>query len=222
MAEATGNSNSKGFVFDSALVTDEINGKVHVKPLCRSYAQRIISAGRLDYLDVNGVHCEVNVFRGAFRNRLLAIALVADYKGMSIALGQDSSGVTWENVTDRYKTIYTALEQSLTVSGSCDFAKVKTTWTAYVDAVKTLIPDMCKTVLNELKNSKDAFLTGDAIPEQQDPLSETGTSPLWVGDRPNTVIGKIMAAVKFSQVNGSMFTGGKINTHGVIYGAVQK
>lgn len=28
MAEATGNS--KGFVFDSALVTDEINGKVHV------------------------------------------------------------------------------------------------------------------------------------------------------------------------------------------------
>ena len=220
MTEATGNSN-KGFVFDSALVTDEINGKVHVKPLCRSYAQRVIGAGKLDYLDVNGVHCEVNVFRGAFRNRLLAIALVADYKAMSLALGQDSSGVTWENVTNRYKTVYTALEQSLTVSGSCDFTKVKATWTAYVDAVKTLIPDMCKDVLNELK-SKDAFLTEDAIPEQQDPLSETGTSPLWVGDRPNIAIGKIMAAVKFSQVNGSMFTGGKINTHGVIYGAVQK
>lgn len=221
MAEATTGNSNKGFVFDSALVTDEINGKVHVKPLCRSYAQRVISAGKLDYLDVNGVHCEVNVFRGAFRNRLLAIALVADYKAMALALGQDSAGVTWENVTDRYKTIYTALEQSLTVSGSCDFAKVKTTWTAYVDAVKTLIPDMCKTVMDALK-SKDAFLTGDAIPEQQDPLSDTGTSPLWVGDRPNTVIGKIMAAVKFSQVNGSMFTGGKINTHGVIYGAVQK
>ena len=220
MAKAT-TGNSKGFVFDSALVTDEVSGKVHVKPLCRSYAQRVISAGKLDYLDENGVHCEVNVFRGAFRNRLLAIALVADYKAMSLALGQDST-VTWENVTDRYKTIYTALEQSLTVSGSCDFAKVKTTWTAYVDAVKTLIPDMCKTVLNELKNSKDAFLTGDAIPEQQDPLSDTGTSPLWVGDRPNIAIGKIMAAVKFSQVNGSMFTGGKIKTHGVIYGAVQK
>ena len=217
MAEATGNSN-KGFVFDATLVTDEVSGKVHVKPLCRCYAQRVISAGRLDYLDVNGVHCEVNVFRGAFRNRLIAIALVADYKAMSLALGQDSTGVTWENVTDRYKTVYTALEQSLTVSGSCDFAKVKATWVGYVSAVKALIPDMCQTVMGELK-SGDAFISGDAIPEQQDPLSETGTSPLWVGDRPNIAIGKIMAAVKFSQVNGSMFTGGKINTHGVIYGA---
>ena len=221
MAEATGNS-SKGFVFDSILTTEEVvKGRVQVKPLCRCYAQRVIAAGKIVYLDENGVHCEINVFRGGFRNRLLAIALVDDYKAMSLALKQDSTGVTWENVTDRYKTVYTALEQSLTISGSCDFTKVKTVWTAYVDAVKTLLPDMCKAVLTELK-SKDAFLAGDAIPKQQDPLSDTGTSPLWVGDRPNIAIGKIMAAVKFSQVNGSMFTGGKINTSGAIYGAVQK
>ena len=223
MAEATNGQNAQMFSFDSVLTTDEVvKGWVHATPLCRSYAQRVIAAGRTNYLDKAGDNVDTNVFTGVFRKRLLAVALVADYKAMCVSLGKDSSGVLWENVVERYSHVYDTWKDSLTLSGSCDFTKVKSVWDKYINAIRREIPTMAQDILKHLSSDTDAFLSGSEIPEQQDPFSPTGTSPLWVGDRPNIAIGKIMAAVKFSQVNGSMFTGGKINTHGVIYGAVQE
>ena len=220
-AQKNAQQNAQQFVFDSVLTTDEVvKGWVHATPLCRSYALRVISAGKTNYLDESGANVDTNVFTGTFRKRLVAVALVADYKAMCVSLGKDSSGVLWENVVERYSHVYDAWKDSLTLSGSCDFTKVKTVWDAYVNAVRKEIPTMAQDILKHLSDT-DAFLTGDAIPEQQDPFSPTGTSPLWEGQRPNFALGKIMAAIKFSRVNGGLKVGGAVNTTGAIFGAKQ-
>lgn len=211
------------FVFDSVLTTDEVvKGWVHATPLCRSYALRVIAAGKTNYLDKSGANVDTNVFTGTFRKRLIAVALVADYKSMCVSLGKDSSGVLWENVVERYSHMYDAWKDSLTLSGSCDFTKVKSVWDAYINAVRKEIPTMAQDILKHLSSDTDAFLHGSEIPEQQDPFSPTGTSPLWEGQRPNFALGKIMAAIKFSRVNGGLKVGGSLNTTGAIFGAKQK
>lgn len=219
---AQNGQNAQMFVFDSVLTTDEVvKGWVHATPLCRSYALRVIAAGKTNYLDKSGANVDVNVFTGTFRKRLIAVALVADYKAMCVSLGKDSSGVLWENVVERYSHVYDAWKDSLTLSGSCDFTKVKTVWDAYISAVRKEIPTMAQDILKHLSDT-DAFLKGSEIPEQQDPFSPTGTSPLWEGQRPNFALGKIMAAIKFSRVNGGLKVGGSLNTTGAIFGAKQK
>ena len=130
-AQQNAQQNAQMFVFDSVLTTDEVvKGWVHATPLCRSYAMRVISAGKTNYLDKSGANVDTNVFTGTFRKRLIAVALVADYKAMCVSLGKDSSGVLWENVVERYSHIYDAWKDSLTLSGSCDFTKVKAVWDA--------------------------------------------------------------------------------------------
>lgn len=206
------------FVFGSVLTTDEVvKGWVNVTPICRSYALRVIRSGRITYLDKDGNTVDTNVFTGTFRKRLVAVALVADYKAMCVALGKDPSGVLWENVIERYTQVYDTWKDSLTISGSCDFTKVKSVWNAYIEAVRREIPTMANDILGRLADS-DAFIKGNEIPEQQDPMSTTGTSPLWEG-RPNFAIGKIMAAIKFSRVNGGLKVGGSLRTKGAIFGA---
>ena len=221
-AQQNAQQNAQMFVFDSVLTTDEVvKGWVHATPLCRSYAMRVIAAGKTNYLDKSGANVDTNVFTGTFRKRLVAVALVADYKAMCISLGKDSTGVLWENVVERYSHVYDAWKDSLTLSGSCDFTKVKAVWDAYVNAVRKEIPTMAQDILKHLSDT-DAFLSGSEIPEQQDPFSPTGTSPLWEGQRPNFALGKIMAAIKFSRVNGGLKVGGAVNTTGAIFGAKQK
>ena len=220
-AQQSAQQNAPVFVFDSVLTTDEVvKGWVKATPLCRSYALRVIAAGKTNYLDKSGANVDTNVFTGTFRKRLIAVALVADYKAMCVSLGKDSTGVLWENVVERYSHIYDAWKDSLTLSGSCDFTKVKTVWDAYVNAVRKEIPTMAQDILKHLSDT-DAFLRGSEIPEQQDPFSPTGTSPLWEGQRPNFALGKIMAAIKFSRVNGGLKVGGAVNTSGAIFGAKQ-
>ena len=215
------NAQNAQFAFDSVLTTDEVvKGWVHATPLCRSYALRVIAAGRTNYLDKSGANVDTNVFTGTFRKRLIAVALVADYKAMCVSLKKDSTGVLWENVVERYSHIYDAWKDSLTLSGSCDFTKVKAVWDAYISAVRKEIPTMAQDILKHLSDT-DAFLRGSEIPEQQDPYSPTGTSPLWEGQRPNFALGKIMAAIKFSRVNGGLKVGGTVNTTGAIFGAKQ-
>ena len=182
---------------------------------------RVIAAGKTNYLDKSGANVDTNVFTGTFRKRLVAVALVADYKAMCVSLGKDSSGVLWENVVERYSHVYDAWKDSLTISGSCDFTKVKAVWDKYVNAIRKEIPTMAQDILKHLSDT-DAFLRGSEIPEQQDPFSPTGTSPLWEGQRPNFALGKIMAAIKFSRVNGGLKVGGAVNTTGAIFGAKQK
>lgn len=214
--------NAQQMVFDSVLTTDEVvKGWVHATPLCRSYALRVIAAGKTTYLDASGASVDTNVFTGVFRKRLIAVALVADYKAMCVSLGKDPAGVLWENVVERYAHVYDTWKDSLTLTGSCDFTKVKSVWDKYIDAVRDEIPTMAQDILRHLSDS-DAFLSGDAIPEQQDPFSPTGTSPLWEGVRPNFALGKIMSAIKFSRVNGGLKVGGAVCTTGAIFGAVQK
>lgn len=221
-AQQNGQQNAQMFVFDSVLTTDEVvKGWVHATPLCRSYALRVIAAGKTNYLDKAGANVDTNVFTGTFRKRLIAVALVADYKAMCVSLGKDSSGVLWENVVERYSHVYDSWKDSLTLSGSCDFVKVKSVWDAYINAVRKEIPTMAQDILKHLSDT-DAFLKGSEIPEQQDPFSTSGTSPLWEGQRPNFALGKIMAAIKFSRVNGGLKVGGSLNTSGAIFGAKQK
>lgn len=221
-AQQNAQQNAPVFVFDSVLTTDEVvKGWVKATPLCRSYALRVISAGKTNYLDKSGANVDTNVFTGTFRKRLIAVALVADYKAMCVSLKKDSTGVLWENVVERYSHVYDAWKDSLTLSGSCDFTKVKTVWDAYVNAVRKEIPTMAQDILKHLSDT-DAFLRGSEIPEQQDPFSPTGTSPLWEGQRPNFALGKIMAAIKFSRVNGGLKVGGAVNTTGAIFGAKQQ
>ena len=206
-------------VFDSVLGESTVTPDMQVRPLCQNYARRVIGAAWVDYTDESGASVRVNVFRASFQNRLLAIALVADYKALCKAQDLDDS-VSWDTVTEKFKHVFDSFKQSLKLNGCCDFSKSQALWDRYVNEVRKLIPDMAKDILTHMQDT-DAYLSGDMIPKQQDLASPEGASPLWVG-KPTLATGKIMATIKFTKVTGSLRTGCKVNTTGAIYGAITK
>ena len=81
-------------MFHSAFGATKVTGQVRAALLGRSYAMRVIAAGKRTYLDEDDNPVEYNVLSATAQAQIIALGLVTDYKCMCGALGEKSDGVT--------------------------------------------------------------------------------------------------------------------------------
>mgnify|MGYP006974589583 CR=1 FL=1 len=165
-------------MFHSAFGATKVTGQVRASLLGRSYAMRVIAAGKRTYLDEDGDPIEYNVLSATAQAQIIALGLVTDYKCMCGALGEKSDGVTISSVKEDFKVLYEQWREAVRLDNSVDGDEVKNTFDKYVKAFR----DNCSDVgdaITDMLTKKTSYLQGKQIPDVPDlskkPVRKTET-----------------------------------------------
>lgn len=164
--------------FHAAFGPSKVTGQVRAALLGRSYALRVIAAGKRTYLDEDGDPVEYNVLSATAQAQIIALGLVYDYKCMCGALGEKSDGVTVSTVKENFKVLYDQWRESVRLDNAVDGDEVKNTFDKYVKAFR----DSCSEVgdaITDMLTKKTSYLQGKQIPDVPDlskkPVRKTET-----------------------------------------------
>ena len=164
-------------MFNSAFGATKVTGQVRAALLGRSYALRVIAAGRRTYLDEDGDPIEYNVLNATAQAHIIALVLVTDYKCMCGALGEKSD-VTISTVKEDFKVLYEQWREAVRLDNTVDGDEVKHTFDRYVKAFR----DNCSDVgdaITDMLTKKTSYLQGKQIPDVPDlskkPVRKTET-----------------------------------------------
>ena len=164
--------------FSSAFSATKVTGQVRAALLGRSYAMRVIAAGKRTYLDEDETPVEYNVLSATAQAQIIALGMVTDYKCMCGALGEKSDGVTIATVKEDFKTLYAQWREAVRLDNTVDGDEVKSTFDKYVKAFR----DNCSSVgdaITDMLTKKTSYLQGKQIPDvpdlSQKPVRKTET-----------------------------------------------
>ena len=164
--------------FSSAFSATKVTGQVRAALLGRSYAMRVIAAGKRTYLDEDGDPVEYNVLSATAQAQIIALGLVTDYKCMCGALGEKSDGVTVSTVKEDFKVLYEQWREAGRLDNSVDGDEVKNTFDKYVKAFRDSCSDVGDAIIDML-TKKTSYLQGKQIPDVPDlskkPVRKTET-----------------------------------------------
>ena len=165
-------------MFHSAFGATKVTGQVRAALLGRSYAMRVIAAGKRTYLDEDGDPIEYNVLSATAQAQIIGLGLVTDYKCMCGALGEKSDGVTISTVKEDFKVLYEQWREAVRLDNTVDGDEVKNTFNRYVKAFM----DNCSDVgdaITDMLTKKTSYLQGKQIPDVPDlskkPVRKTET-----------------------------------------------
>ena len=153
--------------FSSAFSATKVVGQVRANLLGRSFALRVIAAGKRTYLDEDGDPVEYNVLSATAQSQIIALGLVTDYKCMCGALGEKSDGVTISTVKEDFKVLYEQWREAVRLDNTVDGDEVKNTFDRYVKAFR----DNCSDVgdaITDMLTKKTSYLQGKQIPDVPD------------------------------------------------------
>lgn len=153
--------------FSSAFSATKVTGQVRAALLGRSYAMRVIAAGKRTYLDEDDNPVEYNVLNVTAQAQIIALGLVTDYKCMCGALGQKSDGVTVSTVKENFRELYEQWREAVRLDNTVDGDEVKNTFDKYVKAFR----DSCSDVgdaITDMLTKKTSYLQGKQIPDVPD------------------------------------------------------
>ena len=154
-------------MFNSAFGATKVTGQVRAALLGRSYALRVIAAGKRTYLDEDDNPVEYNVLSATAQAQIIALGLVTDYKCMCGALGEKSDGCTVTDVAENFKVLYAQWREQVRLDNSVDGDEVKNTFDRYVKAFR----DNCSDVgdaITDMLTKKTSYLQGKQIPDVPD------------------------------------------------------
>ena len=154
-------------MFNSAFGATKVTGQVRAALLGRSYAMRVIAAGKRTYLDEDDNPVEYNVLSATAQAQIIALGLVTDYKCMCGALGEKSDGVTISTVKEDFKVLYEQWREAVRLDNTVDGTEVKNTFDKYVKAFR----DNCSDVgdaITDMLTKKTSYLQGKQIPDVPD------------------------------------------------------
>lgn len=154
-------------MFHSAFGATKVTGQVRAALLGRSYAMRVIAAGKRTYLDEDGDPVEYNVLSATAQAQIIALGLVTDYKCMCGALGEKSDGVTVSTVKEDFKALYQQWKESVRLDNTVDGDEVKNVFDKYVKAFRDNCSDAGDAITGIL-TKKTSYLQGDQIPDVPD------------------------------------------------------
>lgn len=164
--------------FSSAFSATKVTGQVRANLLGRSFALRVIAAGKRTYLDEDDSPVEYNVLSATAQAQIIALGLVTDYKCLCGALGQKSDGCTVADVVENFKVLYSQWREQVRIENSVDGAEVKNVFDRYVKAFR----DNCSAVgdaITDMLTKKTSYLQGKQIPDVPDlskkPVRKTET-----------------------------------------------
>lgn len=149
--------------FKSAFNSSKVSGCVRATLLGRYYALRVIKACDTTYVDKFGDKVSTNVLSETAQAQIIALGLVCDYRAMMEALGEDSDGVSIANVKERFKTLYSAWQESVRLESRVDGADVQSTFDKYVKAFDAHVTEMGDAIV-ALLGKATSFKQGKAIP----------------------------------------------------------
>lgn len=165
-------------MFSSAFGATKVTGQVRASLLGRSYALRVIAAGKGTYLDEDGDPIEYNVLNATAQAQIIALGLVTDYKCMCGALGEKSDGVTISTVKENFRSLYEQWREAVRLDNAVDGDEVKNVFDKYVKAFR----DNCSDVgdaITDMLTKKTSYLQGKQIPDVPDlskePVRKTET-----------------------------------------------
>ena len=153
--------------FSSAFSATKVTGQVRAALLGRSYAMRVIAAGKRTYLDEDDNPVEYNVLNTTAQAQIIALGLVTDYKCMCGALGQKSDGVTVSTVKENFRELYEQWREAVRLDNTVDGDEVKNTFDKYVKVFRDNCSDVGDAVIDLLKK-KTTYLQGKQIPDVPD------------------------------------------------------
>ena len=154
-------------MFHSAFGATKVTGQVRAALLGRSYAMRVIAAGKRTYLDEDECPVEYNVLNATAQAQIIALGLVTDYKCMCGALGEKSDGVTVSTVKEDFKELYAQWREAVRLDNTVDGDEVKNVFDKYVKAFR----DNCSAVgdaITDMLTKKTSYLQGKQIPDVPD------------------------------------------------------
>ena len=165
-------------MFHSAFGATKVTGQVRAALLGRSYAMRVIAAGKRTYLDEDGDPVEYNVLNSTAQAQIIALGLVTDYKCMCGALGEKSGDVTISTVKEDFKVLYEQWREAVRLDNTVDGDEVKNTFDKYVKAFRDNCSDVGDAITDMLAK-KTSYLQGKQIPDVPDlskkPVRKTET-----------------------------------------------
>lgn len=150
-------------MFKSAFNPSTLKGSVRATLLGRYYALRVIKACNTTYVDRNGDKVATNVLSTTAQAQIIALGLVADFRALMEALGEDSSGVSVANVKERFKTLYADWQDRVRLEAQIDGADVQSTFDAYVKAFDEHVSEMGDAIVT-LLGKETSYKQGKAIP----------------------------------------------------------
>lgn len=154
-------------MFHSAFGATKVTGQVRANLLGRSFALRVIAAGKRTYLDEDECPVEYNVLNATAQAQIIALGLVTDYKCMCGALGQKSDGCTVADVVENFKVLYSQWREAVRLDNTVDGDEVKNVFDKYVKAFR----DNCSDVgdaITDMLTKKTSYLQGKQIPDVPD------------------------------------------------------
>lgn len=153
--------------FSSAFSATKVTGQVRANLLGRSFALRVIAAGKRTYLDEDDNPVEYNVLSATAQTQIIALGLLTDYRCMCRALGQKSDGCTVADVVENFKVLYAQWREQVRIENSVDGDEVKNVFDGYVKAFRDSCSDVGDSVIDLLKK-KTTYLQGKQIPDVPD------------------------------------------------------
>lgn len=150
-------------MFKSAFNSSKVNGCVRATLLGRYYALRVIKACDTTYVDENGCKVSTNVLSETAQAQIIALGLVCDYRAMMEALGESSDGISIANVKERFKTLYSAWQESVRLESRVDGSNVQSTFDAYVKAFDGHVSEMGDAIV-ALLGKETSFKQGKLFP----------------------------------------------------------
>lgn len=154
-------------MFNSAFGATKVTGQVRAALLGRSYALKVIAAGKRTYLDEDDNPVEYNVLSTTAQAQIIALGLVTDYKCMCGALGEKSDGVTISTVKEDFKVLYEQWREAVRLDNSVDGDEVKNVFDKYVKAFRDACSDVGDAITDML-TKKTSYLQGKQIPDVPD------------------------------------------------------
>lgn len=154
-------------MFNSAFGATKVTGQVRAALLGRSYALKVIAAGKRTYLDEDDNPVEYNVLSATAQAQIIALGLVTDYKCMCGALGEKSDGVTISTVKEDFKVLYEQWREAVRLDNSVDGDEVKNVFDKYVKAFRDACSDVGDAITDML-TKKTSYLQGKQIPDVPD------------------------------------------------------
>ena len=153
--------------FSSAFSATKVTGQVRANLLGRSFALRVIAAGKRTYLDEDDNPVEYNVLNATAQAQIIALGLLTDYRCICGALGQKSDGCTVADVVENFKVLYSQWREAVRLDNTVDGDEVKNTFDRYVKAFR----DSCSDVgdaITDMLTKKTTYLQGKQIPDVPD------------------------------------------------------
>ena len=154
-------------MFNSAFGATKVSGQVRAALLGRSYALKVIAAGKRTYLDEDDNPVEYNVLSATAQAQIIALGLVTDYKCMCGALGENSDGCTVTDVAENFKVLYAQWREQVRLDNSVDGDEVKNVFDKYVKAFRDACSDVGDAITDML-TKKTSYLQGKQIPDVPD------------------------------------------------------